>query len=80
MGIVVFWKVVNTAKAMFNVDDYKNYLSTQCDSALRNVVRRYPYDVSLSNNDDEKSLRGSSQEVAEQLKEEIQARVDTRGT
>ena len=79
IGIVVFWKVVNTAEAMFNVDDYKNYLSTQCDSALRNVVRRYPYDVSLSNNDDEKSLRGSSQEVAEQLKEEIQARVNIAG-
>ena len=46
---------------------------------LRNVVRRYPYDVSLSNNDDEKSLRGSSQEVAEQLKEEIQARVNIAG-
>jgi len=80
IGIVVFWKVVNTAKAMFNVDDYKNYLSTQCDSALRNVVRRYPYDVSFSNtSDDEKSLRGSSQEIAEQLKEEIQSRVNIAG-
>jgi len=77
IGIVVIWKVVNTAKAAFNVDNYTEFLSIQCDSALRNIVRLYPYDS--SNEDGEKSLRGSSQEVAEKLKVEIQSRVDIAG-
>lgn len=77
IGIVVIWKVVNTAKAVFNVDNYTEYLSIQCDSALRNIVRLYPYDSSLDDN--EKSLRGSSQEVASRLKEEIQAKVAIAG-
>lgn len=77
IGIVVIWKVVNTAKAVFNVDNYVEFLSIQCDSALRNIVRLYPYDASTE--DGEKSLRGSSQEVAEKIKEEIQSRVDVAG-
>ncbi|HWQ80122.1 MAG TPA: SPFH domain-containing protein [Anaerovoracaceae bacterium] len=77
IGIVVIWKVVNTAKAAFNVDNYTEYLSIQCDSALRNIVRLYPYDS--SNEDQEKSLRGSSQEVAEKLKAEIQKAVEIAG-
>ena len=77
IGIVVIWKVVNTAKAAFNVDNYTEYLSIQCDSALRNIVRLYPYDS--SNEDQEKSLRGSSQEVAEKLKKEIQSAVEIAG-
>jgi regulator of protease activity HflC (stomatin/prohibitin superfamily) len=77
IGIVVIWKVVNTAKAVFNVDNYTEFLSIQCDSSLRNIVRLYPYDA--SSEDGEKSLRGSSQEVAEKLKGEIQSRVDIAG-
>lgn len=77
IGIVVIWKVVNTAKAVFNVDNFTEYLSIQCDSALRNIVRLYPYDA--SNEDNEKSLRGSSQEVAEMLKTEIQSKVKIAG-
>lgn len=77
IGIVVIWKVVNTAKAVFNVDNYIEYLSIQCDSALRNIVRLYPYDS--SNDDNEKSLRGSSQEVADKIKEEIQNKVEIAG-
>lgn len=77
IGIVVIWRVVNTAKAVFNVDNYTEYLSIQCDSALRNIVRLYPYDADLDNN--EKSLRGSSQEIADRLKEEIQSKVDIAG-
>lgn len=77
IGIVVIWKVVNTAKAAFNVDNYTEYLSIQCDSALRNIVRLYPYDASAT--DGEKSLRGSSQEVAERLKQEIQDSVEVAG-
>ncbi|MDD2190767.1 MAG: SPFH domain-containing protein [Eubacteriales bacterium] len=77
IGIVVIWKVVNTAKAAFNVDNYTEYLSIQCDSALRNIVRLYPYDS--SNEDQEKSLRGSSQEIAGKLKDEIQKSVEIAG-
>ncbi|MGI6727271.1 MAG: SPFH domain-containing protein [Anaerovoracaceae bacterium] len=77
IGIVVIWRVVNTAKAVFNVDDYTEYLSIQCDSSLRNIVRLYPYDA--SSEEGEKSLRGSSQEVAEKLRAEIQSRVEIAG-
>jgi len=77
IGIVVVWKVINTAKAVFNVDNYIEFLSIQCDSALRNIVRLYPYD---SNDEErEKSLRGSSQEIADRLKDEIQAKVHIAG-
>jgi regulator of protease activity HflC (stomatin/prohibitin superfamily) len=77
IGIVVIWRVVNTAKAVFNVDNYEEFLSIQCDSALRNIVRLYPYDV--AGDDNEKTLRGSSQEIAERIKSEIQAKVDIAG-
>jgi len=77
IGIVVIWRVINTAKAVFNVDNYKEYLSIQCDSALRNIVRLYPYDN--PGKDNEESLRGSSQEVAEKLRDEIQTKVEIAG-
>ncbi|MBQ8171996.1 MAG: SPFH domain-containing protein [Oscillospiraceae bacterium] len=76
VGIVVIWRVVNTAKAVFNVDNYKTYLSIQADSVLRDVVRCYPYD---STDSDEKTLRGSSQEVCELLRERLQQRVEQAG-
>jgi len=78
IGVVVIWRVVNTAKAVFNVDDYAEYLSIQCDSALRNTVRLYPYDTA-NEEENEKTLRGSSQEIAENLKLEIQEKVDIAG-
>lgn len=85
IGIAVIWKVADTYKAVFNVDNYKEYLSLQCDSALRNVVRIYPYDVS-NNVDttgdgiaDDGSLRGSSELVAQRIKEEIQEKVQEAG-
>lgn len=77
IGVVVIWKVINPTKAVFNVDNYKTYLSIQCDTALRNVARLYPYDVNDAS--DEKTLRGSSQEVADKLKEELQSRVYVAG-
>ena len=87
IGIAVIWKVIDTAKAVFNVDNYKEYLSLQCDSALRNIVRQYPYDI--SNNvaidttgdgiPDDGSLRGSSEVVARRIKEEIQEKVSFAG-
>lgn len=77
VGVVVIWKVINPTKAVFNVDNYKTYLSIQCDTALRNVARLYPYDVNDAS--EEKTLRGSSQEVADKLKEELQTRVNVAG-
>jgi len=79
IGIVVIWRVVNTAQAVFNVDNYAEFLSIQCDSALRNIVRLYPYDVADDANLGEKSLRGSSIEIAESLQNEIQAKVEVAG-
>ncbi len=85
IGIAVIWRVTDTAKAVFNVDNYKEYLSLQCDSALRNVVRIYPYDVAEGvdttgdGNADDGSLRGSSDIVAERIKQEIQAKVQDAG-
>ncbi len=85
IGIAVTWRVTDTAKAVFNVDNYKEYLSLQCDSALRNIVRLYPYDVAPNVDTtgdgvaDEGSLRGSSEIVAERIRNEIQNRVEDAG-
>ena len=85
IGIAVTWRIVDTAKAVFNVENYKEFLSLQCDAALRNIVRIYPYDVAKNvdttgdGQADEGSLRGSSEIVAERIKKEIQARVELAG-
>ena len=85
IGIAVMWKVVDTAKAVFNVDNYKEYLSLQCDSALRNIVRIYPYDVAPGVDttgdgvEDDGSLRGSSELVASRIRDEIQNKVNDAG-
>lgn len=85
IGIAVTWRITDTAKAVFNVDNYKEFLSLQCDSALRNIVRLYPYDVAPNVDTtgdgiaDEGSLRGSSETVATRIKAEIQNRVDEAG-
>ena len=85
IGIAVMWRVVDTAKAVFHVDNYKEYLSLQCDSALRNIVRIYPYDVAPNVDTtgdgvaDEGSLRGSSEVVAERIRREIQEKVAAAG-
>ena len=85
IGIAVMWRVTDTAKAVFNVDNYKEYLSLQCDSALRNIVRLYPYDVAPNvdttgdGQADEGSLRGSSEVVASRIRDEIQQRVSDAG-
>ncbi len=85
IGIAVMWRVTDTAKAVFNVDNYKEYLSLQCDTALRNIVRIYPYDVAPGidttgdGQADEGSLRGSSEVVAQRIKDEIQSKVRDAG-
>ena len=85
IGIAVMWRVKDTAKAVFNVDNYKEYLSLQCDSAVRNIVRIYPYDVAQNVDTtgdglaDEGSLRGSSEVVAARIRDEIQQKVAEAG-
>ena len=81
IGVAVMWRVADTAKAVFNVDNFKEYLSLQVDSAVRTIVRLYPYDVAPNvdttgdGEPDEGSLRGSSAVVAERIREEIQNKV-----
>ena len=85
IGIAVMWKVVDTSKAVFTVDNYKEYLSLQCDSAVRDIVRIYPYDVAKGidttgdGEPDEGSLRGSSALVAKRIREQIQVKVEEAG-
>lgn len=85
ISVAVTWRVVDTAKAVFSVDNFKEYLSLQCDTALRNIVRKYPYDVAENVDTtgdgiaDEGSLRGSSEVVAEKIRQEIQNKVEDAG-
>lgn len=85
IAIAITWRVIDPTKAVFNVENYKEFLSLQCDSCLRNVVRIYPYDVAPNidttgdGEPDEGSLRGSSAIVAEKIKKEIQLNVENAG-
>ena len=85
ISIAVMWRLVDTAMAVFNVDNYKEYLSLQCDSAVRNIVRLYPYDMAPGvdtpgdGQADEGSLRGSSETVAKRIRDEIQLKVRDAG-
>ena len=76
ISAVVVWRVIDTAEATFEVDDFENYVHVQSESAVRDLATRYPYDT---HEDDAVSLRGHTLAIAEQLKEEIQARLDTAG-
>jgi len=78
IGAIVIWKVTDPTKAVFNVENYKLFLSIQCDSTIRNIARLYPYDT-FEDDSDEKTLRGSSQEIADSMKAELQQRVDEAG-
>lgn len=75
ISAVVVWKVVDAAEALFEVDDYEHYVAVQCEAALRNLASRHPYDSP----DHEVSLRGSTVEVSEQLKGDIQERLGKAG-
>ena len=85
IAVAVMWKVTDTAKAVFTVDNYKEYLSLQCDTAVRNVVKLYPYDVTENvdttgdGQADDGSLRGSTELVAGKIMEEIQGKVSDAG-
>ena len=75
ISAVVVWQVVDTAEALFEVDDYEDYVAVQSEAALRSMASRYPYD----SHDSEVSLRGNTQEVSEQLRHDIQERLDKAG-
>lgn len=77
IGVVVIWRVTNPTRAVFEVDNYKDFVSTQCDATIRHVARQYPYDI--SEDGDEQSLRGSSNEVANEMKKQLEARVSIAG-
>ncbi len=85
IAVAVMWRVSDTAKAVFNVDNYKEYLSLQCDSAVRNVVKLYPYDMAENIDTtgdgvaDDGSLRGSTEVVAGRIRDEIQSKVEYAG-
>lgn len=82
IGVISIWRVRDTAKAVFNVDNYEVYISTQCDAAIRNIARQYSYDITnedLHESEDEKTLRGSAQEIADMLKDDLQKRVEIAG-
>ena len=85
ISVAVIWKVKDTAKAVFEVDNYKEYLSLQADSAVRDIVKIYPYDVAPNidttgdGQPDDGSLRGSTTVVAERIREMIQDRVKDAG-
>ena len=82
IGAVVIWRVVDPTKAVFNVEDYTEFLSIQTDSTIRNIARMYPYDIMDTDGDgiqDEKSLRGSAQEIAETMKNELNKKVEFAG-
>ncbi len=76
IAAVVVWRVVDTAEACFEVDDYENYVKVQSEAAVRNLATRYPYDT---HEEGQLSLRGATQEIATQLKAEIQERLEKAG-
>jgi regulator of protease activity HflC (stomatin/prohibitin superfamily) len=76
IAAVVVWKVVDTAEACFEVDNYENYLKVQSEAAVRNLATRYTYDA---HEEGQKSLRGNTAEVAGDLKHEIQERLEKAG-
>jgi regulator of protease activity HflC (stomatin/prohibitin superfamily) len=75
IAAVVVWRVVDTAEALFEVDDYEQFLRVQTEAAIRTLATAYPYD----GHGDEPSLRGNPHEVGEQLKGEVQSRLDRAG-
>ncbi len=75
ISAVVVWRVVETAEALLEVDDYEHYVAIQSESALRKLASRHPYD----SEDHEISLRGNTDEVCEQLRDDIQARLEKAG-
>jgi regulator of protease activity HflC (stomatin/prohibitin superfamily) len=76
IAAIVVWRVRDTAEAVFEVDDYENYVRVQTEAAVRNMAAQYPYDA---HGESQLSLRGSMSEVAQQLKSEVQERLFKAG-
>lgn len=75
IAAVIVWRVTDTARALFDVENYKGFVAIQSETAIRMVAQRFPYDA----HEDEPSLRGSPEEISEALKKEVQARLDIAG-
>ncbi len=78
IGSVVIWHVEDPTVAVFAVDNYEEYLSIQCDSTIRNIARLYPFDT-MEDDIAEKTLRGSSNEISENMERELSERVRDAG-
>lgn len=78
IGVNVIWHVEDPTMAVLNVENYNKFLSVQCDSVIRNIARLYPYDT-MEEDTDEKTLRGSSQEIAETMTAELSEKVRNAG-
>ena len=76
IAAIVVWRVIETAEALFEVDNYDHYVKVQTEAAVRNLAMHYPYDAYVEN---QMSLRGNTTEIAEQLKTEVQARLEKAG-
>lgn len=76
IGAVVVWKVFDSAKAVFDVENYEQFVDIQSETAIRTLASEYPYDV---NEEDKPSLRGTPQEIAESLKNTLQTRLEVAG-
>ena len=76
IATIVVWRVVDSAEAVFEVDDYEEFVTIQSEAAFRNLATTYPYEAAV---DGEKSLRGDPKNIAEALKDEIQARLQEAG-
>lgn len=82
IGAVVIWRVVNPTKAVFSVENYQSFLTIQSESTIRNIARLYPYDQFEEDEGfthEEKTLRGSAQEIADRMRDELQERVAVAG-
>ena len=85
ISVAIIWHVEDTAKAVFDVDNYKEYLSLQADAAVRDIVKIYPYDIAPGvdttgdGKADDGSLRGSTTVVAERIRDTIQKKVASAG-
>jgi len=75
IGAVVVWRVVDSAKALFNVDNYESFIGVQAETAIRYLAGRFPYDAAQ----EVESLRGSQDEVAAELKKQLHSRLATAG-
>jgi uncharacterized membrane protein (Fun14 family) len=76
IGAVVVWRVIDTAEALFNVNDFENFVQVQSEAALRNLATQYPYDAHMTG---EKALGSHTAEISDQLKDEVQDRLSQAG-